>query len=139
MRVRRWAASLTADALRQGIRLRSAELPFTLGGRQYAAGTVLAWPAYVDTGVFPAVRTAPEETGCHVVPLGDDRVLLAASAPRTVDLVANLGFTPVVVDIGEFEKLEVGSVVNIDRLERSEKSAFCARGIRRAGEAAEET
>jgi dimethylargininase len=69
-------------------------------------GTVLAWPAYVDTGVFPAVRTAPEETGCHVVPLGDDRVLLAASAPRTADLVANLGFVPVVVDIGEFEKLE---------------------------------
>ena len=69
-------------------------------------GTVLAWPSYVDTGVFPAVRSAPEESGCHVVPLGDDRVLIAASAPRTTDLIANLGFTPVVVDIGEFEKLE---------------------------------
>ncbi|HEU4425703.1 MAG TPA: arginine deiminase family protein [Pilimelia sp.] len=69
-------------------------------------GTVLAWPSYVDTEVFPAVRAAPEETGCHVLPLGGDRVLLAASAPRTADLIANLGFTPVVVDIGEFEKLE---------------------------------
>ncbi len=35
-------ASLVADALRQGIRLRSADLPFTIGGRAYAAGTVLA-------------------------------------------------------------------------------------------------
>ena len=34
-------ASLVAEALRQGIRLRSADLPFTLGGRAYAAGTVL--------------------------------------------------------------------------------------------------
>ena len=35
------AAGLVADALRQGIRVRSADLPFTLGGRAYAAGTVL--------------------------------------------------------------------------------------------------
>jgi hypothetical protein len=35
-------AGLVADALRQGVRLRSADLPFTIGGRAYAAGTVLA-------------------------------------------------------------------------------------------------
>jgi hypothetical protein len=34
-------AALTADVLRQGIRMRSADLPFTLGGRAFAAGTVL--------------------------------------------------------------------------------------------------
>ena len=34
------------------------------------------------------------------------RLLMAASAPRSADLVADLGYTPVVVDISEFEKLE---------------------------------
>jgi N-dimethylarginine dimethylaminohydrolase len=34
------------------------------------------------------------------------RVLIAASAPRTASIPAGLGFEPVVVDIGEFEKLE---------------------------------
>jgi dimethylargininase len=33
-------------------------------------------------------------------------VLIAASAPRTAELIDDLGFTPVVVDISEFEKLE---------------------------------
>ena len=33
-------------------------------------------------------------------------MLLAASAPRAAALVADLGFTPVVVDISEYEKLE---------------------------------
>ncbi len=42
----------------------------------------------------------------YVVPLGGDRVLIAASAPRTAGLLEDLGFTPVVVDISEFEKLE---------------------------------
>ncbi|WP_144121322.1 dimethylargininase [Catellatospora sichuanensis] len=69
-------------------------------------GTFLALPHLVPTGLFPAVRPVEEEGGCHVVPLGGDRVLLAASAPRTAELLADLGYTPVVVDIGEFEKLE---------------------------------
>jgi len=47
-----------------------------------------------------------EEGGCHVVLLGGDRVLIAASAPRTAGLLDDLGFAPVVVDISEFEKLE---------------------------------
>jgi dimethylargininase len=33
-------------------------------------------------------------------------VLIAASAPRTAELLHDIGFTPVVVDISEFEKLE---------------------------------
>jgi hypothetical protein len=32
--------------------------------------------------------------------------LIAASAPRTAQLLDDMGFTPVVVDISEFEKLE---------------------------------
>jgi len=32
--------------------------------------------------------------------------LMAASAPRSADLISRLGYTPVPVDISEFEKLE---------------------------------
>jgi dimethylargininase len=69
-------------------------------------GTFLLLPDLVPSELFPAVRPVQEEGGCHVVPLGGDRVLIAASAPQTATLLADLGFTPVVVDISEFEKLE---------------------------------
>ncbi len=69
-------------------------------------GTFLLLPQLVPAGLFPAVRPVDEEGGCHVVPLGADRVLIAASAPRTAELLHDIGFTPVVVDISEFEKLE---------------------------------
>jgi dimethylargininase len=69
-------------------------------------GTVLTWGGLVDSGSFRAVRPVPEEAGAHVVPLGAGEVLIAASAPRTAELIAALGYTPVVVDITEFERLE---------------------------------
>ncbi|HEY7597477.1 MAG TPA: N(G),N(G)-dimethylarginine dimethylaminohydrolase [Actinophytocola sp.] len=70
-------------------------------------GTVIGHPPLVDDpAVFPSFLAVPEEAGAHVVLLGGDTVLLAASAPRTADLLAGRGFAPVVVDIGEFEKLE---------------------------------
>ena len=69
-------------------------------------GTFLLAPRLVPAGLFPAVRPVDEESGCHVVPLGADRVLIAASAPRTAELLDDMGFTPVVADISEFEKLE---------------------------------
>src|SRR5260370_21973223 len=69
-------------------------------------GTFLLLPRLVPAGLFPAVRPVDEEGGCHVVPLGGDQVLIAESAPRTAELLDDLGFTPVVADISEFEKLE---------------------------------
>ncbi len=69
-------------------------------------GTFLSLPDLLEPGTFPPSRPVTEEGGCHVVPLGGDQVLISASAPRTVDRLADLGFTPVVVDISEFEKLE---------------------------------
>ena len=69
-------------------------------------GTFLALPELLEPGAFPGPRPVTEEPGCHVVPLGGDQVLLSAAAPRTAQGLADLGFTPVVVDIGEFEKLE---------------------------------
>jgi dimethylargininase len=41
-----------------------------------------------------------------VVLLGGGRLLMAASAPKSVELFADLGYEPVVVDISEFERLE---------------------------------
>jgi dimethylargininase len=71
-------------------------------------GTVLAERGadLVDLAAFRSVRVVDEEAGCHVVPLGDNRVLIAASAPRTAGQLASLGLDPIVVDISEFEKLE---------------------------------
>jgi dimethylargininase len=69
-------------------------------------GTFLAMPQLVPTELFPGMRWVDEEAGSHVVPLGGDSVLLAASAPRTAETLADMGFDPVVVDISEFEKLE---------------------------------
>ncbi|GGM07685.1 dimethylargininase [Nakamurella endophytica] len=70
-------------------------------------GTVLGHPALAgDPPAFPGARPVPEQSGSHVVDLGGGRVLLAASAPRTAVLLADLGWTPVPVDIEEFERLE---------------------------------
>jgi dimethylargininase len=70
-------------------------------------GTVIGYPPLVaDPSVFPEFLAVPEEAGAHVVLLGGDRVLMAASAPATAKVLRGRGLAPVVVDIGEFEKLE---------------------------------
>ena len=70
-------------------------------------GTVIGYPPLVDDpGLFDRFLAVPEEAGAHVVLLGDDRLLMAASAPQTAEIFRGLGYRPVVVDISEFEKLE---------------------------------
>jgi dimethylargininase len=69
--------------------------------------TVIGYPPLVDDiDVFPDFLSVPEEAGSHVVLLGAGRLLMSASAPRTAALLERRGYTPVVVEIGEFEKLE---------------------------------
>lgn len=63
-------------------------------------------PALLDTSPLPAVREVPEEGGSHVVVLDPSTVLMAASAPRSAEQFADLGFDVVAVDISEFEKME---------------------------------
>ncbi len=55
---------------------------------------------------FESFLSVPEESGAHVVVLGERSVLLAADCPRSAELFAARGFEPVVVDISEFQKLE---------------------------------
>jgi dimethylargininase len=70
-------------------------------------GTVIGYePLVDDSRIFPSFRPMPEESGAHVVVLDEQSVLMAADCPRSVDLVENLGYDVVVVDISEFEKLE---------------------------------
>jgi dimethylargininase len=69
-------------------------------------GTIVGVSALVDRSPFPTWREVPEEAGSHVVPLGGDSLLMAASAPETAAWLRGLGFVVVPVDISEFEKLE---------------------------------
>jgi dimethylargininase len=48
----------------------------------------------------------PEPSGAYVVLLDGNRLLMAASAPKSAELFGRLGYEPVVVDISEYEKLE---------------------------------
>ncbi|MFG2944767.1 dimethylargininase [Streptomyces adustus] len=70
-------------------------------------GTVLGHIPNVDQpSLFPRFLPVPEESGSHVVLLGGGKLLMAASAPKTAELLTDLGHEVVVVDISEFEKLE---------------------------------
>ncbi|KGN34626.1 N(G),N(G)-dimethylarginine dimethylaminohydrolase [Knoellia sinensis KCTC 19936] len=70
-------------------------------------GTVIGWDPVVDwPGAFPHYEGMPEEGGAHVVLLDDNLLLMAASAPRTAELMRSRGHEVVTVDISEFEKLE---------------------------------
>ena len=92
-----------------------AVVPVPLHGVLHLKSAVTALPdgtiavadeALLDTSSFPTMRLVPEEAGSHVVPLGGGALLMAASAPRSAELFDELGFDPIVVDIGEFEKME---------------------------------
>jgi dimethylargininase len=48
----------------------------------------------------------PEAGGAHVILLGGGTLLMAASAPRTAELFDDWGFDVIVVDAGEFERME---------------------------------
>jgi len=73
-------------------------------------GTVIGYePVVDDPSVFQVFRPVPEESGAHVVLLGDGKLLMSSRAPETAALMRSRGYEPVLVDIGEFEKLE-GSV-----------------------------
>ncbi len=102
-------------ALREAARLQGRRVvPVALRGVLHLKSAVTALPDgsligradQVDAKELSPIREPPEEGGSHVVPLGGDTVLLAASAPRTAALLERGGYDVEVVDIGEFEKLE---------------------------------
>lgn len=70
-------------------------------------GTVIGYPDLVDDpAAFERFVAVPEPEGAHVVLVGGSRLLMSANAPRSAELFRSMGYEPVCVDIGEFEKLE---------------------------------
>jgi dimethylargininase len=70
-------------------------------------GTIIGYePVVDDPSVFPSFLAVPEEPGAHVVLLGEGKLLMSSRAPQTAALLQSRGYEPVLVDIGEFEKLE---------------------------------
>jgi dimethylargininase len=70
-------------------------------------GTVIGHPSLVDNpAIFPNYLEVPEAQGVAVVVLTNNSVLMSASAPKTVELIEDLGYRVTTVDISEFEKLE---------------------------------
>jgi dimethylargininase len=70
-------------------------------------GTVIGYLPHVDDPLlFDRFMPVPEDSGAHVVLLDNGRLLIAADCPRTADLLHDIGYFPIAVDISEFQKLE---------------------------------
>ncbi|MCP2030093.1 dimethylargininase [Okibacterium sp. HSC-33S16] len=70
-------------------------------------GTLLGHPDLVDNpAFFPHFVAVPEKEGTNIVALDDRTVLVSQAAPLTAELIRELGYTVVSLDISEFEKLE---------------------------------
>ena len=70
-------------------------------------GTIIGWdPAVDDSTVFPKYLSMPEESGAHVVIIDNGRLLMAADAPKSAELLESLGYETIQVDISEYTKLE---------------------------------
>jgi dimethylargininase len=68
-------------------------------------GTVLI-SGTLEASVFGRALRVPEGNSANVIPLDERTVLVPAAAPGTADLVADLGYTVVKVDLSEFAKIE---------------------------------
>ncbi|MFU8946086.1 dimethylargininase [Mycetocola zhadangensis] len=70
-------------------------------------GTLLGHPDLVDNpAFFPHLIAVPEKEGTNVVALDSTTILVSKAAPATAELISDLGYTVVSIDISEFEKLE---------------------------------
>nr|WP_243694938.1 dimethylargininase [Labedella populi] len=70
-------------------------------------GTVIGRDDLVDEPrLFARFLPVPEREGVAVVALDPETLLMSAAAPETAELLRELGYDVVTVDISEFEKLE---------------------------------
>jgi len=72
-------------------------------------GTIIGYrPLVDDVKIFGEQKflAVPEETGSHVVILGEKKLLMSASCPQTHRLFTLMGYEVEVCDISEYEKLE---------------------------------
>jgi dimethylargininase len=95
-----FGATVTAVPLTKALHLKSAVTALP-------DGTIIGYePVVDDPSVFGAFVPVPEEPGAQVVLLGEGKLLMSSRAPQTAALLRSRGYEPVLVDIGEFEKLE---------------------------------
>ncbi|MFC4242349.1 dimethylarginine dimethylaminohydrolase family protein [Gryllotalpicola reticulitermitis] len=69
-------------------------------------GTVLYSSPEIDPSLFGRSIRVPVGNSANIVALDEKTVLVPASSPGTAELVADLGYTVVKVDLSEFEKIE---------------------------------
>lgn len=70
-------------------------------------GTVIGYEPYVDDpSLFPRFLPVPEALGAAVVCLSETEVVMSASAPKTAQMLRDMGYTVYTTPISEFEKLE---------------------------------
>jgi dimethylargininase len=70
-------------------------------------GTVIGHEDLVDEPrLFARFLPVPEKEGVAVVALDDETLLMSQAAPETTELLRELGYDVITVDISEFEKLE---------------------------------
>lgn len=69
-------------------------------------GTIIGHPDLIDPALFERFLAVPEKEGVAVVHVAADTLLISAAAPQTAQLLANLGYRVIAVDVSEFEKLE---------------------------------
>jgi dimethylargininase len=87
-------------------------------------GTLLAnVPAIGRAELLPPLTIAPDRGPWRMILLGANKMLLSTSAPRTAELLADRGYTPVVIDISELEKLECSVTCLSVRLRQGQSAA----------------
>lgn len=70
-------------------------------------GTVIGYPDYVDEpGLFERFLPVPEPHGTAVVCLSETELLISASAPKTAEMLRDLGYSVTETPLSEYEKLE---------------------------------
>ena len=70
-------------------------------------GTVIGYPKLVDDPtIFDRFLPVPEPEGVAVVVVSDDTVVMSSTAKKSIEVVRELGYRVLPVDISEFEKLE---------------------------------
>jgi dimethylargininase len=70
-------------------------------------GTLLGYLPVIDhPELLPELIPVSEQHGWRLILLGDNKILMSTSAPRTAQMIADAGYELVQVDVSELEKLE---------------------------------
>jgi len=70
-------------------------------------GTIIGFePLVDDLSIFPDFLAMPEESGAHVIIVGEKRLIMASDAPESAEMLRYMGYLVIEANISEFIKLE---------------------------------